>query len=123
MHRAIGSVLVAFLVLAVATAAWADCTGERTNAHAQMACCASGHHQCTKTRSADDCCKQMRDTDTSALLATTAVPLVKVPVVHGVITVLSVPSANVIVTVTMPAAHDFKRPHDPPHLHRFALLV
>lgn len=122
MRRVIGSLLATLLAVAVATAAWADCAGE-TNANAQMKCCKNGHHQCTKTANADDCCKQMRDAGPSALLATTAVSLVKVPVIHGVITLLSAPVISVIAAVTTSAPLDFKRPHDPPHLHPFALLI
>jgi hypothetical protein len=111
------------VALAVATAAWADCTGEQTNADAQMKCCANGHHQCSKTGSPDDCCKQMRPVGPSALLATSAAPLVKVPVVHGIITLLSVPSVNVVPALMTPVVPEFKRPHDPPHIHPFALLI
>jgi hypothetical protein len=123
MHRVLGSVLATLLALAVATTAWADCTGPQPNAHAQMKCCANRQHQCNKTGNPDDCCRQMRDAGPSALLATTAVPLVKVPVVHGVITLLAAPTTSVVATVTAPAVPEFKRPHDPPHLHPFALLI
>ena len=76
-----------------------------------------------KSRNPDDCCKQMRDAGPSAMLATAAAPLVEVPVVHGVIEPLIAPSSVVVVASAITPSPEFQRPHDPPHLHPFPLLV
>jgi hypothetical protein len=123
MRRVIGTALATLLAMAVATAAWADCTGEQTNAHAQMKCCANGHRQCAKNANPHDCCKQLRDAGSSSALATAAVPFVKVPVVHGVVELLTAPSVIAAYALTVTPSPEFKRPHDPPYLHPFALLI
>jgi hypothetical protein len=122
MRRAISIVLAPLLALAVATAAWADCTAEQ-NPHAQMKCCAAMHHECGKSANPNDCCKQMRGAGASAAVSTAAVPSIKVPVVHGVIERIAAAAASVIAPSMTPSSLEFTRPHDPPHLHPFALLI
>ncbi len=108
------------LALSVGAAAWADCVGEQ-NARAQMKCCAAMHHQCGKDNP-DDCCNEMKDAGPSSSLSTTPIAKVSVPVTLGVVQVL----ATAYVRQLLDAASiepAFIRPHDPPHLHTFPLLI
>src|SRR6478672_10285475 len=94
MHRLAGSALALILTLSVVAAAWSACTGEQ-NAHAQMKCCAAAHHQCGKSGTPADCCKQMRDWGPSATASTAAAPHIHVPVVWGVVQPQSAPCVTI----------------------------
>ena len=123
VRQIVSAFVVLLLVLAVSAAAWADCVGGQPNAHARMACCAMMHHQCGRGN-ADDCCNKMKETGPSSNVATAAVAKVKiVPVVVDAPAVL--PSALSTLTSSSAAASvtAFIRPHDPPHLHPFPLLI
>jgi hypothetical protein len=120
MRRVLAVALISFLAMAVATAAWADCVGEQPNAHARMKCCATAHHTCGKGN-ADDCCNKMNDAGPSSAVSTSAAQPVHVPVVFAVLhslatTYVTLRSAARVVATLI-------RPHDPPHLHTFPLLI
>src|SRR5690349_14542300 len=120
--RHVASAVVAFvLTLAVAAVGWADC-GSEWDADAQMNCCAMMHHQCGKGN-ADDCCNKMRGASPSSNVATAAVVKVSVPAVFVALDVRS--AAAVAPPPTNGASWDVTiiRPHDPPHLHPFPLLI
>ena len=75
----------------------------------------------------DDCCNQMGHTSGPSPVGT----ILSLPTVHSasqpfVATAVTI-APSFIATVRpalAPVAHDaFKRPHDPPHLHPFSLLI
>ena len=85
----------------------------------QMACCKGGHHACHKPESAADCCKQVAAA--SPMPVATAVDHVVLPAPANIAVVfVDEPSSTIGNDV---AADSSKRPHDPPHLHAFALLI
>jgi len=119
MHRFTDAVLVVLVALAVTATAWADCAGEQ-NVGARMKCCATAHHKCAKSGDSSDCCQHMSHAATAMFQA---VPLVKAPVVHEIVGPLLAASVSDIVPLAPASSLGFKHPHDPPHLHSFALLI
>ena len=83
-----------------------------------MACCAKAHYDCAGLQSPDDCCKTVRSTSAlpSSTVASSHPPLAP-PAVAALIVVAWAPSTVALVADT------FVRPHDPPHLHAFSLLI
>jgi hypothetical protein len=108
-------------VLLVVTALATGSAADLRSSTAAMACCAKTHHRCAGLSSPDDCCKRMGHATTASLAGTlSAVQPLVVPV-SGVIDWLP---ANVMPAQT--STHpdfSFTRPHDPPHLHPFSLLI
>jgi hypothetical protein len=108
--------MVLLLVSSVATNVFA---GLRSSATA-MACCAKTNHQCAGLKTPDDCCSQMGHTSGPSPVGTI---LSSQAFVATAVTIA--PSFLATVRPALaPVAHDaFKRPHDPPHLHPFSLLI
>jgi hypothetical protein len=86
---------------------------------AAMACCKKTHFRCAGVKTADDCCRTIQksahhDSATSRqTIDSTAQPVALfggVPVFHQTIR-------------TITRVDPFSRPHDPPHLHSFNLLI
>lgn len=83
-----------------------------------MACCARTHHACGGMQAPDDCCKTIRHS--------TALPSSTAASHHAVVLP---PSSAVLFTAGAVPVRNFAaiatsvRPHDPPHLHAFALLI
>jgi len=115
-RASIGS-LVLFVASSVAANAFADLQSAAT----AMACCAKTNYQCAGLSGPDDCCQRMGHTAGGATSSTlsSADPLVAPAAVV-------VPSFIVALTsAPAPPAPGpaFKRPHDPPHLHPYSLLI
>jgi hypothetical protein len=111
------SVAVA-LCAAVSAAQWAECAGTRTRASAK-ACCANKQH-CKGSAIPDDCCRKMNDGRspfTTAIVTSQSPANVPAPVA-----VVQVREWLGAAARTLTAAA-FTRPHDPPHLHAFTLLI
>jgi hypothetical protein len=88
-----------------------------------MACCAKTHRECAGVKSPDDCCRGMGHVGAGPVSTTPpSGPTLDTPAVHAVLAQAAIAdaaigSSPVFVSVA------FKRPHDPPHLHTFALLI
>ncbi len=117
LHRGRRRAAIAAGLLAVAIAA-AGTLDLRSASHA-MACCAKTHGQCAGVKSADDCCARMTHAApvVSAVL-TGAYPVVALALPARVV----LPSSSIDRAGASPSS-EFKRPHDPPHLHAPALLI
>jgi len=117
-HRLRALVAVAVL-LAVSSAA--NELSDVRSAAAAMACCAKTDYQCAGLRTPDECCKRMHHSPGHVAPSTapverngSAAPAVApLPVAY-------LPFSRESVVATSP---DFTRPHDPPHLHAFSLLI
>ena len=111
----IGSVVL-FVVSSMAATAFADLHSALT----AMACCAKTNYQCAGLSRPDDCCQRMGHAAGPTVgTLSSASPLV-VPaavIIPGFIVAPALPSGS---PSQGPA---FKRPHDPPHLHPFSLLI
>jgi hypothetical protein len=86
-----------------------------------MACCLKANNQCAGLSAPDDCCKRMGHTASATVAGTlpTAQP-VGVPAIA--IAPLSTFDASFGPASTN-SDFAFKRPHDPPHLHPYSLLI
>jgi hypothetical protein len=108
---------ILLIVTSMATGSLADLRSSTT----AMACCAKTHNQCAGLSAPDDCCKRMGHATAGSLAGTLSAAQPLVLAATGVVAWLP---AN------LTAAHGssnvdfgFKRPHDPPHLHSFSLLI
>jgi len=119
-RSAIRILLLARLALIIASM-FAGSLADLRSSTTAMACCAKTHNQCAGLSAPDDCCKRMGHATAGSLAGTlsAAQPL-------------ALPATGVVawLTANLTAAHgssnvDFalKRPHDPPHLHTFSLLI
>ena len=99
----------------------ADAASARASITA-MACCAKTKGDCAGVKTPDDCCRGMGHVvsgptgSTPQRQATLDSPSLHALLVSTIIDA-GVGCTPVVVSV------DFKRPHDPPHLHTFALLI
>jgi hypothetical protein len=104
----------AIVLLAIA---WIDGAGLEFQARA-MACCAHRKHCGGGSVSAPDkCCERMghaAPAKTGTIVQTSHV-VALVPTVFA--------PAPIVESASIPHCRDFVRPHDPPHLHAFALLI
>jgi hypothetical protein len=118
-HRSLSIHINARLMVLIAALAISALADLRSSATA-MACCARTHNRCAGVRQADDCCKRMGHGTAFSVAGT----LAAVPA-----SVLPAAIAVDFLHVTLPARHApaadlaFARPHDPPHLHPFSLLI
>jgi hypothetical protein len=87
---------------------------------AAMACCAKTDYSCAGMRAPDDCCRSMGHAASHQTPATIEKhqPL---PTVTAILADLG-PQVFVSLARVAPITA-FTRPHDPPHLHPFALLI
>jgi len=109
---------VLLLILSVATANVA----EWASSSKAMACCAKTHNRCAGLKSPDDCCKGMGHSIASATVAT--VKALKVSAAPDLAARVAPPeTAFDQATGARAARENIKRPHDPPHLHTFPLLI
>jgi hypothetical protein len=88
---------------------------------AAMACCAKTDYSCSGMQAPDDCCRNMGHAATHQVPATNEkqYPVSTVMAISTHIAPSMVASISRAARVTTP----FTRPHDPPHLHPFALLI
>jgi len=118
--RFVSAVVAFIMTLAFGAAGWAKCVGEQS-VHAQMKCCATMHHRCG-TRNPHDCCNDMKESAPSSAVATNAVAKTKAPVALGSVHLLAAPTVDGRANSAQVQARRI-RPHDPPHLHAFPLLI
>jgi hypothetical protein len=109
-------VLILLVASSVATNAFADLRTSGT----EMACCAKTDYGCAGLSSPDDCCQQMGHTQHGTFAGTLSSA-------HPVIlpAILNVPASEASLVSYDPLNREsgFTRPHDPPHLHSFSLLI
>ena len=120
LHRPTRFLVTArFLVVmaALASSGFADLQASAT----AMACCAKTDYTCARMSGPDDCCQHMGHVVPAPPAAFSAGFQLAQPVV-AVISPL-----RIDVTLSRLDSHDavpaFKRPHDPPHLHTYSLLI
>ena len=116
MHRRSVPSVVAILIATVVSATASDLGAILT----AMACCAKTNYACAGLSAPDDCCQRMQQ----AAPRSTASTIPTAPAA-GAPATLSKPSALAMRAPAEPvlAPLSFVRPHDPPHLHTFALLI
>jgi hypothetical protein len=87
---------------------------------AAMACCAQTDYSCAGLQAPDDCCRHMGHAAAHPAPATLEKhrPLSSTMALPANVGPLTVVSLRPVAPVTA-----FTRPHDPPHLHPFALLI
>jgi hypothetical protein len=115
--RAFWVATVVVLASSIAANTFADLHSSAT----AMACCAKTHGHCAGLNTPDNCCKRMGHIGPGVSAGTlSAAPSPVAPAV-GTVTRLS---ANLSSAYSSPSSgFGFKRPHDPPHLHSFSLLI
>jgi hypothetical protein len=117
-HRFAGRLSIA--LLAGISILAADAAGTRASMLA-MACCAKMKGDCAGVKSPDDCCRGMGHatasppSNTPQSKSTFASPQLLGEFVSA--TTAADSGSTVLISIA------FKRPHDPPHLHAFALLI
>ena len=89
-------------------------------AAAAMACGLKTNYACAGLSAPDDCCKHMGHTSEASAAGTLLTPLAVGPAVQPI-------AREVVPEVDLPSGDPvdgaFTRPHDPPHLHTFSLLI
>ena len=105
------------IVTSVATGSLADLRSSTT----AMACCAKTHNQCAGLRAPDVCCKRMGHTTAGSRAGTLSAAQPLVLPATGV--VASLPANLTPAQGSSNIDVGLKRPHDPPHLHSFSLLI
>ena len=117
-HRSVfGAVL---LIAALLAGNISVCAAATRAARAEMACCKAGHRTCGQMTRAGDCCKvgQHEASGIAVAKQIDAAVVIALPA--------SVPALFALVTdsrLNVPLDGALKRPHDPPHLHTFSLLI
>ena len=108
--------LALLVATAVATGAFAELRASAT----AMACCRKTNYRCAGLSPPDDCCQQMGHVARTPGAATVA----SAPLLCAL--PLAAPAFSAEPTSAFPALRigfAFKRPHDPPHLHTYSLLI
>jgi hypothetical protein len=119
-RSAIRILFLARLSLIVASLATGSLADLRSSTAAR-ACCAKTHNQCAGLSTPDDCCKRMGHTTAGSLAGTLSAAQPLVVAATGVVAWL--PATLTTVQGSSNVGFAFKRPHDPPHLHSFSLLI
>jgi hypothetical protein len=115
----VGAAAVLLLAVSIGFAGFAGLV----SASRAAACCARARNQCAGLKTPDECCKRMGHSLAGSTVATLAP--VKANAVHAE-SAAAVPQPIGLAfasTRSGAAVIDFKRPHDPPHLHPFPLLI
>jgi hypothetical protein len=113
--------LVLGRVLLIVTAVVASSLADLRSSTAAMACCAKTHNQCAGLRAPDDCCKGMGHATAASVAGTLSAAQPHVLPATGLVAWLPANLSPSRASSTPDLA--FKRPHDPPHLHPFSLLI
>jgi hypothetical protein len=113
--------LFGVLVLALASSLAASSFADLQASSAAMACCAKTDYTCTGMSSPDDCCRRMSHTPPRAAAGT----LSSAMLLGAPIALMIRPFAIALDTRTgvRRLPESFPRPHDPPHLHAYSLLI
>jgi len=118
--RTIGALLAAIAIVAGNAGVCAAARGSRAQ---EMACCKAGHVTCGKMTSASDCCKSRQQSASNTIAAAYKQPEAALAVAApAAIPALFGPSP-VRSSLGVSGRNGDKRPHDPPHLHSFSLLI
>ena len=118
--RTCARTLIGSLTLFVASSVAATAFADLHSALTAMACCAKTNYQCAGLSRPDDCCQRMGHAAGPTVgTLSSASPLV-VPAAVIIPGFIVAPASLFGPPSTGPA---FKRPHDPPHLHPFSLLI
>ena len=115
------SKVVAVWVALLAVGSGATTLAELRDGTQAMACCAKTDYSCARMQAPDDCCRNMGHAAAHQVPATSENhPSLALPIAITInVTALAGPST----TDAPPITSAFTRPHDPPHLHPFALLI
>jgi hypothetical protein len=113
--------LIAVVVLFVASSVAANAFAELQSAATAMACCANTNYECAGMSGPDDCCQRMRHTAGRTVAATFS--SARLLVIPSAIVVDSFVVQHTPASALQSAGPAFKRPHDPPHLHPYSLLI
>jgi hypothetical protein len=118
VRRFLIAVSLLLVVVSIAASPLADLRAPA----AAMACCAKMHDTCAGVRGPDDCCRHMGHTTPGATPGTVSNPSPLLAPASAVLRPFSAQPA-----ATRPRLLDsvlaFTRPHDPPHLHPYSLLI
>lgn len=112
--------MAAVLALVAFSAASAAVCGATVSAREEMACCKAGHKTCGRMTSASDCCKSRQNASARTAPARLADTPLALPAVVPVMAAFAVRADRFL---SASSAISLKRPHDPPHLHTFSLLI
>jgi hypothetical protein len=106
----------------IPSAAAANEIADLTAAAAAMSCCAATDYACAGPQTPDDCCQTMGHATTHSASATIA--KAQLPASGVTAANLRAGTSPVgLATRRHVVSIDGKRPHDPPHLHTFSLLI
>jgi hypothetical protein len=113
------TLLVTFAVLAASLSASAF--GEFRDANAVMKCCAKTHYACAGVGTPENCCRKMHHSSSRV-----SPSIIQTSSFDHALAVVPPPVSPFFSTVACDPfrpASDWSRPHDPPHLHTFSLLI
>jgi hypothetical protein len=113
------AILVTLAVLAASLSASAFT--EFRDANAAMRCCAKTQYACAGVGTPDDCCRKMHHTSSRvgpSIVRASLVAQDAAFVAPGL-----TPSFAIVARDQYRVASSAARPHDPPHLHTFSLLI
>jgi len=110
---------LATLVCLIVGALAANVLADLTSASKAMACCAKTNGACAKLRAPDDCCRQMGHVSGSTAVATASSAGSHLATLTAVDRPVVLNHAASVPSHLAPS----KRPYDPPHLHRYNLLI
>ena len=113
--RTVGAIAV-LIGTSLAAGALADLASSAT----AMACCAKAKYECAGLRAPDDCCHGMGHAPARTLAGTLS--SAQSPEFASA-DVVSWSPVDLALSVPWDAAPVLKRPHDPPHLHRYHPLI
>jgi len=112
--------LIGSLALLVASSVAVTAFADLESALTAMACCAKTNYQCAGLSRSDDCCQRMSHTSGPTAGTISSVSPMFVPAA-------AITPAFIVASTSAPAPLNpgpaFKRPHDPPHLHPYSLLI
>ena len=112
---------VAVVVVMAVSSASNDFARMMTSA-AAMVCCAKADYSCARWQAPDDCCRHMGHAMGPQVPGTAAKTLSPQAPTVCVVSVQSEP-LGFLTSARISVFTEFKRPHDPPHLHAFSLLI
>jgi hypothetical protein len=88
---------------------------------AAMACCAKTDYTCAGLSAPDDCCQHMGHSTHAVTPATASATRELLIAMIGIAPVFAAETA--VPSDRLGTASTFTRPHDPPHLHSYSLLI
>ena len=120
VHRP-GRAWITAVVLFVGSSVAANAFGDLLAAATALACCQKTDYECAGVSTPDDCCQHMGHAAISSVANIVAKAQPPGLAMIGVIPALAAQIASAPFETHADLA--FKRPHDPPHLHPFSLLI